>query len=255
MKEAVRASVGATVALYGAYAPMLLDRNDLPGTPDTPTFALFGLALQEREADFTTDALFANIARHSNVRTGAGSWWASLARREENHFGPHSAGGSSLTRYAPPARKAEMERRRVAASRLVDPRQTAHHRRLRLAAAWSGLGGRFRARSVPRQHASCATLQRADGGRREQGDGERRLHNRVGFVGAARSRRDGAGRSDLPRSVRYLLRTQRAGRHVVRGESGGEFQPYFESGFHYGPDQWVSISATAWAGGGAGPGG
>ena len=26
-----------------------------------------------------------------------------------------------------------------------------------------------------------------------------------------------------------------------------EFQPYFESGFPYGHDQWISASATAWA--------
>jgi hypothetical protein len=26
-----------------------------------------------------------------------------------------------------------------------------------------------------------------------------------------------------------------------------KFQPYFESGFPYGHDQWISASATAWA--------
>jgi hypothetical protein len=25
------------------------------------------------------------------------------------------------------------------------------------------------------------------------------------------------------------------------------FQPYFESGFPYGPDQWISAAGTSWA--------
>ncbi|MEZ5364404.1 MAG: ankyrin repeat domain-containing protein [Bryobacterales bacterium] len=253
-EEAVRASVGATVALYGAYAPMLLDRNDLPGTPDTPTFALFGLALQEREADFTTDALFANIAAQQRAD---GSWKLvgfSRAPLEESHFGRTAQAVRALTRYAPPARKAEMERRRVAA-RLVDPRQTAHHRRLRLAAAWSGLGGRFGLAPCPgsTRVARAATRRWRLG--REQGDGERRLHNRVGFVGAARSRRDGAGRSDLPRRRALSAADAAAGRHVVRGESGGEVPALLRERVPLWSRPVGLDLGDGLGGGGAGPGG
>jgi ankyrin repeat protein len=49
------------------------------------------------------------------------------------------------------------------------------------------------------------------------------------------------------RGVEYLMRTQRAdGSWHVRSRAFG-FQPYFESGFPHGPDQWISMSATAWA--------
>jgi hypothetical protein len=47
--------------------------------------------------------------------------------------------------------------------------------------------------------------------------------------------------------VAYLLRTQLDdGTWFVRSRAFG-FQPYFESGFPHGRDQFISASATAWA--------
>jgi hypothetical protein len=47
--------------------------------------------------------------------------------------------------------------------------------------------------------------------------------------------------------VAYLLRTQlEDGTWFVRSRAFG-FQPYFESGFPHGRDQFISASATAWA--------
>jgi hypothetical protein len=47
--------------------------------------------------------------------------------------------------------------------------------------------------------------------------------------------------------MNYLLERQEAdGSWHVRSRSP-KFQPYFESGFPYGPDQWFSQAATAWA--------
>jgi hypothetical protein len=49
------------------------------------------------------------------------------------------------------------------------------------------------------------------------------------------------------RGVNYLLRTQeKDGSWHVRSRAFG-FQPYFESGFPHGHDQWISMAATAWA--------
>jgi hypothetical protein len=56
------------------------------------------------------------------------------------------------------------------------------------------------------------------------------------------------GADDVYRKgVSYLLRTQLAdGTWFVRSRAFG-FQPYFESGFPHGADQFISASATAWA--------
>jgi hypothetical protein len=49
------------------------------------------------------------------------------------------------------------------------------------------------------------------------------------------------------RAVQYLLRSQNDdGSWHVRSRSA-RFQPYFESGFPHGNDQWISSAATAWA--------
>jgi len=49
------------------------------------------------------------------------------------------------------------------------------------------------------------------------------------------------------RGVAFLMRTREAdGSWHVRSRAFG-FQPYFESGFPHGHDQWISMAATAWA--------
>jgi hypothetical protein len=49
------------------------------------------------------------------------------------------------------------------------------------------------------------------------------------------------------RGVDYLTRTQEAdGSWHVRSRAF-VFQPYFESGFPHGHDQWISMAATAWS--------
>jgi squalene cyclase len=56
-----------------------------------------------------------------------------------------------------------------------------------------------------------------------------------------------AGDAALQRGVSYLVRTQEAdGSWHVRNRAM-KLQPYFESGFPYEHDQWISAAATAWA--------
>ena len=49
------------------------------------------------------------------------------------------------------------------------------------------------------------------------------------------------------RGLRFLLNTQiDDGSWHVKSRAFG-FQPYFESGFPHGHDQWISAAATSWA--------
>ena len=49
------------------------------------------------------------------------------------------------------------------------------------------------------------------------------------------------------KGVRFLLGTQlEDGSWYVKSRAM-KIQPYFESGFPYGHDQWISHAATAWA--------
>ena len=63
-------------------------------------------------------------------------------------------------------------------------------------------------------------------------------------------RETGAVRPDDPafeRGIQFLLRTQHpdGSWHVV--SRAPKFQPYFQSGFPYDHDQWISMAGTAWA--------
>ena len=49
------------------------------------------------------------------------------------------------------------------------------------------------------------------------------------------------------RGVRFLVRTQRADGSWYVASRSPKFQPYFESSFPYGHDQWISAAATAYA--------
>ena len=49
------------------------------------------------------------------------------------------------------------------------------------------------------------------------------------------------------RGVDFLLRTQKEDGSWLVKTRAASFQPYFESGFPHGHDQWISQSGTAWA--------
>jgi hypothetical protein len=51
----------------------------------------------------------------------------------------------------------------------------------------------------------------------------------------------------LRRGVEFLVKTQRTDGSWYVPSRAMKIQPYFESGFPYGHDQWISSAATAWA--------
>ncbi len=56
-----------------------------------------------------------------------------------------------------------------------------------------------------------------------------------------------AAHKSLTRAATWLTRHQRPDATWYQASRAAKFQPYFESGFPYGHDQWISASATAWA--------
>ncbi len=49
------------------------------------------------------------------------------------------------------------------------------------------------------------------------------------------------------RGVQYLLQTQQSDGSWLVKSRAPKFQPYFDTTFPYGHDQWISSAATAWA--------
>ena len=151
---------------------------------------------------------------------------------EDGSF-PHTAMGiRTLELYFVPGRKAEFDDRIARAAAWLEkanPRTTADRR-------------------PPEQRVKeLVALQRSDGGWGQTPD----LPSDAYATGQAlyTLHELGMAVSDAvwQRGAEYLLRTQAAdGSWHVKTRAAG-FQPYFQSGFPYDHDQWISSAGTAWA--------
>lgn len=152
----------------------------------------------------------------------------------------------ALSRFAPPALSARARGSVESARRFLlnAPQSDTQGEAFRLMGlVWSGAG----ADRIRRQRAVLTSLQKADGGWSQlpamkadayaTGQALYALHLSGSKTTELASRR---GRE-------FLLRTQHPdGTWFVRSRAMG-FQPYIDSGFPYGADQFISAAATAWA--------
>jgi ankyrin repeat protein len=153
----------------------------------------------------------------------------------------------ALERYGIPARAAEFRERVTRASAWLQkatPHNTYQHALQLLALSAAGVGKD----AVKRVADSLVAQQRSDGG----WAGNPNLGSDAHSTGVALRalRETGFLSADGPahrRGVQYLLSTQYPdGSWHVRSRAAG-FQPYFQSGFPFEHDQWISAAATAWA--------
>lgn len=211
---------------------------------------LVGLAAEGHPADAATDA-FAYMIRGRQLADGSWRNWF------VDHRPPIGAGDIDVTAisigalkaYAPAPHRADYDAavaRAAAWLRSAQPRETHEQAMQLLGLHWAGAkpgGGTIR-----RAARTLLAQQRPDGGWAQfptltsdayaTGQVLYALHE-AGVLTVS----DPAYR----RGVRFLLDTQlEDGSWYVKSRSIA-FQPYFESGFPHGPDQWVSAGATNWA--------
>jgi squalene cyclase len=91
-------------------------------------------------------------------------------------------------------------------------------------------------------------LQRSDGGWANNPNMPSDAYETGGaLVALAESKAINVSDSAYQRGIQYLLSTQFPdGSWHVRSRAI-KFQPYFQSGFPFGHDQWISAAATSWA--------
>lgn len=225
----------------------LLQRMDPPGTSDTLTYSLLGLAAAEYAADATTDAMVVNVAEEQNLD---GSWCHGGISRPpiEDSCIAHTAFGIRVMQlYGPPGLKGEFDQR-IARARdyLLEshPKTTDDRAMLLAGLKWAGVSGQKAEEAAK----GLLAIQRADGG----WAGNVHLESDAYSTGEslyalAESGTIQATDPAYRRGVAFLLKTQRPDGSWHVKSRVVKFQPYFQSGFPYDHDQWISAAGTAWA--------
>ena len=231
------------------FSPLnLLERLDGPGSPDVPLFALGALAAGGYEPDRTTDAMLANIVAH---QTSSGRWLSphgAIARPpiEDGDFYRTALGIGAMKHYAPPGRMDIAERMVRARNWLAAANPlTTDDRNMQLI----GLECAGVAKPVLQRLAKVIiAAQRPDGGwaQRTEFKSDAYATGQTLFALASTGMMSTSAPA-FQKGVKFLLSTQRGdGSWYVRSRAP-KFQPFFESGFPYGHDQWISSMATGYA--------
>jgi hypothetical protein len=240
------AETSVTFTTLTALAAPLTQLRDGGGLPDALVYVAWLAATTGIGPTRTTDALLHFLAAKQRPD---GSWegvGGSRAPMQDGNFSRTALSIRALTAYATPARRAEYAARtRRAAAWLAGRRpQSTEDRVMQLLGLhWADAEPALRQTRIRELLAS----QRADGGWAQTPylDSDAYATGQALFT----LRQLGVPSADraLQRGTAYLQRTQAADGtwHVVNRAM--KVQPYFEGGFPYGHDQWISHAGTAWA--------
>jgi ankyrin repeat protein len=223
------------------------ERMEAGGSPDVELYALTELASASDEPDRNTDAAVASLLAQQRAN---GSWGlGGIARPpiEDGDIFRTALAIVAIKAYGAPGRDREISRRLAAAKRWLEKAvaTTTEDRNMQLLGLQCMGAGEDTLRRLTKRILSA---QRADGGWSQtsflSSDAYATGQTLVTLVKAGMLKpADPAYR----RAADYLLSTQHAdGSWFVRSRSP-KFQPFFESGFPYGHDQWISAMATGWA--------
>ena len=233
-----------TATMRGSMEQQLFQIQDPPPGVDGMEFSLLQITAANLPPKLSTDSLVHHIAALQRKEGDWPNYGAVRPPIEDGGFSHTALGIRVLRLYPIPGRQAEFDERVERAAKWLEaaePRTTEDRTMQLLGITWAG----HKAPSNWIQQ--LISKQRADEGWGQTdnlpsdayatGEALWALHE----CGIARSA------SVYGRGVDYLLRTQKETGtwHVVTRALG--FQPYFQSGFPYDHDQWISQAGTAMA--------
>jgi ankyrin repeat protein len=249
VNEARHRQLGREIAATMApQVPSILQGFDFGGVSDTAMNYLIGMAAAHYPADLLTDTLVHYVAL-AQLPNGSWNQTAGIPRppSEESVIGRTAWAVRALRAYPLPGRQAELDAR-IAKARAyllaAQPATPYEHAEKLLGLHWSGTP---RA-AIEAAAKSLRAQQRKDGGFAQNAH----LASDAYATGFALWALYESG--TLPpkspayqKGAAYLLRTQRADGSWHVASRSPKFQPYFDGGFPYGHDQWISAHATAYA--------
>jgi ankyrin repeat protein len=218
----------------------------IPGDTDTMGAILTSLAAMNYPPDANTDAI-AIFIRSRQLPNGQ---WPVLAHRppiEYSAFTSTVVGMRALQVYAPKPMRAEFQKSvRMAADFLArtEPTNVQDRAYQLMGLSWAHADAAILRKTA----AELLKSQRPDGGWSQiptlssdaYATGE-------ALVGLLDSGAVAASDPAYQKGVRFLVNSQAADGSWYVQTRAIPLQPYFESGFPYGHDQWISAAATNWA--------
>jgi ankyrin repeat protein len=224
----------------------LLQGIGIPGGPDTVSYILMGMAAENYPSDEATDAM----ARYLKMHQSSNGRWAIATQRppiESSDFELTAVSMRALQVYAPKAQQAEYAKAvQVAANWLsaAQPRTGEDRAFQLLGLSWS----HTKRETIQKYARELLAQQHPDGGWSQLPT----LESDAYATGQALVALKEAGSLTIAdpaykRGVKFLLDSQfEDGSWFVKSRVV-KIQPYFESGFPFGSDQWISAAATNWA--------
>lgn len=223
-----------------------LQNIPIAGGPDTISYLLVGMAADGYEPDVSSDAEAIELARRQEID---GHWAIQTLRPpiESNDIEVTAMSLRAIQLFAPPTRRVEFGRAVARARAWLEkatPMDTEQLAFKVLGLAWAG---------APRPAIDAAArellgAQREDGGwaQRDRGGSDAYATGEA-LVALRESGAAAPSAREFTRGVAFLLSTQfEDGTWFVESHSV-PIQAYFDSGFPFGVNQWISTAATAWA--------
>jgi len=249
-----RAQLQATAAYLDGNRERALQGLGIPGGLDTVGYILFGMAAGKYPADEVTDVW----ARYlKNTQSLDGRWRIQAARPplESSDIEATATAMRALQVYAPRARRVEYEKAVRLAARWLEsarPKSTEDRVFQLLGLQWAGgnraAGNKVVNRVVKKVGEELLTSQRPDGGWAQLVT----LESDAYATGQVLTALKESGvlpvsSAAYQRGVQFLLNSQfEDGSWYVRTRTL-PVQPYFDSEFPHGGDQFISAAATNWA--------
>ena len=229
-----------------ANASGLLQLRDGGGLPDTLVYASFLLAAAGTPPGRGTDALVSYLAAKQRPEGNWKGTGATRAPMQDGNFSRTALSIRALTAYATPARAAEYKSRVERAATWLAaqaPVSTEDRVMQLLGLHWANADAAARQKRMQQLRA----LQRGDGGWAQTPHLESDAYAAGQVLYTLRQLGVSAADPALQRGAAFLLRTQQEDGSWHVKSRAMKIQPYFESGFPYEHDQWISQAATAWA--------
>jgi hypothetical protein len=223
-----------------------LENVGIPGGIDTVSYILLGMAAEK----YPSDAITGVWARYvKNNQSPDGRWQCAALRPplESSDFEVTAASIKALRAYGPRSQRPIYDKaveRGVRWLESAQPAGTEDHAFKILGLVWGG-GSHEAIRKTAR---NLLALQRSDGGWGQLTSlASDAYATGQALVALRESRVIAVDQRAYRRGIQFLVNTQlEDGSWFVRTRAL-PVQPYFDSGFPHGPDQFISAAATNWA--------